>query len=107
MQIAIDFGYANQGLTPVFVAFKKLDWPAFTAVAPHPTISEVPGTGVYVFDFTPEPDVEYVFVVDGGGALDAAVRYLTGSVGVNTNSDSPDKVVNVIVKGGGGGVWTL
>lgn len=59
------------GLSPTCVARRVSDGQVLAA----PTVSEV-GSGFYSFAFTAPSDDSFVFLVDGGGTLNSAHRYV-------------------------------
>jgi len=86
MRYIVNFGQGYVGLTPTFSAFVDLD--TLTPVDPgsYPTITEIPGTGSYFFEYTygGEGDTsghEYFFQIDGGLVVPADRRYQSGVVG--------------------------
>lgn len=65
------------GLSPTFVVFKRRDG----TVETPPAITEIPGTGLYPFVYTPSPTFTIYFICDGGSSItDSSSRYLNGTL---------------------------
>jgi hypothetical protein len=79
MRYIVSFGPDQVGLTPSIAIFKRLD--TLADVPGAPTVTEIPGSGAYQFEWNPQQgDPDIFFQVDGGPSIDGAGRYQEGVV---------------------------
>lgn len=81
MKYIVSFGSGMTGLSPTVSIFVRLDTLA-PVTAPTP-VTEIPNSGCYVFEYTPNPAYDIFFQVDGGAGLPDSDRYKTGVVSAN------------------------